>query len=288
MRVLATLMHVYNPGASTPHSSADPDPRPRIRALTSCLRSLEANLTTATRFVHQDKKQGGSVAARDPIELDVVVCTIGDLHVLDLLPPSDLPYRRHECDPAGEPMMAGFECREVLAEGLGSYDFYCYLEDDIILTDSLIFDKLAWFDHLMGPECLLQPNRYELGDAEMPPKIYIDGPIRHEETRLRQEIRDRPETVLQALGREFRFVRPLNPHSGCYFLNQVQMDHWASQPYFKDGDVSFVGPLESIATLGILRSFRIYKPSLENASFFEVHHLDSRWWRRVAGELPWL
>jgi hypothetical protein len=288
MRVLVAVSHVYNPGADARYGSSHPDPEPRVNALLIALRSLDANLSSTTHFVHQEHQEGASVATSDPIELDIVVCTIGDLHVLDLLPPLEVPFRRHQSDARVEPMLAGFECRDVLARGLGLYDYYCYLEDDIMVTDPLLFDKIRWFGRLMGPECLLQPNRYELGERDKPPKIYIDGPIRLEDTRLHQEIRDRPEAVLHGLGREVRFVRPLNPHSGCYFLSQAQMERWASQPNFNTRDSSFVGPLESAATGGVMESFRIYKPALENASFFEVRHLDSRWWRRVAGELPWL
>jgi hypothetical protein len=50
------------------------------------------------------------------------------------------------------------------------------------------------------------------------------------------------------------------------------MEYWARQPYFLDRDVSFVGPLESAATLGIMRTFRVYKPAAESASFLEIEH----------------
>jgi hypothetical protein len=68
------------------------------------------------------------------------------------------------------------------------------------------------------------------------------------------------------------FQRALNPHSGCFFLNAKQMAYWASQPYFLDRDTSFIGPLESVATLGIMRTFRIYKPGPAYASFLEIQH----------------
>jgi hypothetical protein len=38
---------------------------------------------------------------------------------------------------------------------------------------------------------------------------------------------------------------------------------------FFDRDTSFIGPLESAATLGIMRAFRIYKPAPEHAAFLE-------------------
>ena len=41
-------------------------------------------------------------------------------------------------------------------------------------------------------------------------------------------------------------------------------------------DTSFVGPLESAATLGIMRTFKVYKPARENANFLEVEHYGRR------------
>jgi hypothetical protein len=50
------------------------------------------------------------------------------------------------------------------------------------------------------------------------------------------------------------------------------MIYWSRQPHFLDRDTSFIGPLESAATLGIMRTFRIYKPTTSNAGFLEVQH----------------
>lgn len=286
MRALFAILHVYNPGGDPKYSSSDADPTSRINALRTCLRTLRATFSPSTLLADLERRDGRPVPAREPVELDIVVCVTGDLHLLDQVPPEEVPYRRHRSDL--QPMLSGFHCREVLAEGLGTYDYYCYIEDDIIVGDPLFFTKLKWFDLMMGPERLLQPNRFETGPDALPPKVYIDGPIRYDDTRMNQEVRDRPEMTLNALGQEVRFVRPLNPHSGCFFLNQRQMEEWASRPYFRDGDVSFVGPLESIATLGVMKTFEIYKPAAENPAFLEVMHLDNRWWRRVFGQLAWL
>ena len=43
----------------------------------------------------------------------------------------------------------------------GDGDYFCYLEDDLILGDPWLFRKLAWFTREFGDDCLLQPNRYE-------------------------------------------------------------------------------------------------------------------------------
>jgi hypothetical protein len=50
------------------------------------------------------------------------------------------------------------------------------------------------------------------------------------------------------------------------------MEHWARQPHFRDRESRLLGPLETAATLGILRTFKVYKPALSNADFLEVQH----------------
>jgi hypothetical protein len=54
------------------------------------------------------------------------------------------------------------------------------------------------------------------------------------------------------------------------------MDSWAAKPYFLDRDTSFVGPLESAATLGVMKTFRVYKPAPETGAFLEIEHPGTR------------
>jgi hypothetical protein len=87
-----------------------------------------------------------------------------------------------------------------------------------------------------------------------------------------QDLSQARPLVGTVLGAPVVFQGTLNPHSGCYFLNARQMELWTKPPYFLDRDTSFIGPLESAATLGIMRTFAVYKPAPQNASFLEVQH----------------
>jgi hypothetical protein len=75
--------------------------------------------------------------------------------------------------------------------------------------------------------------------------------------------------------------RALNPHSGCFFLTAAQMKRWAESAHFLDRDTRFIGPLESAATLGIMRTFKVYKPARNSANFFEIEHRDDAFIRMV-------
>ncbi len=135
-----------------------------------------------------------------------------------------------------------------------------------------MFVKLGWFNDQLGAGVLLQPNRYEVGPLGLVHKAYIDGDLADEVTAPFQDLAEAPEATGRLLGRTVTFRRAKNPHAGCFFLNERQMRAWAERPDFLDRDTSFVGPLESAATLGVMRAFRVYKTAPEDASFLEIEH----------------
>jgi predicted O-methyltransferase YrrM len=215
-------------------------------------------------------------------ELHLVVCTTRDRHVLEDLTVEGAYYEHRASDV--EPPLLGFECHEVLRERLDGYDYYGYLEDDLILADPWFLSKLMAFRHVAGCEKLLLPNRFERTQDSPLLKAYIDGPIR---TRYLASLRQpsaSPQEIVRYLNVPILTRRPRNPHSGCFFLHQIQMAKWATRSYFLDRDTSFVGPLESAATLGIARTFAIYKPAPRVANFLETEHCGRKWIDRlVAG-----
>jgi hypothetical protein len=137
--------------------------------------------------------------------------------------------------------------------------------------------KLEWFIQENGEETTLAPHRFERSLTEPLHKLYHDGLVRPDFTAAWQDVTDRQFLDAELLGQRLRFERWPNPHSGCFFLNARQMERWVSQPYFRDDDSSFAGPLESAASLGIIKTFRQYKPSPTNAGFLELEHLHPRY-----------
>ena len=279
MKVLVTIPHCYNPQGKGSYASVGRDPQPRVTALTECLRALRTHYDTAqVWFRYTDRLHVLAANEARAIALHVVICTSGDLHLLERLPIPGRAYQHRATD--CEPMFLGFECHTVLKENLGNYDYYCYLEDDLILHDPLFFQKLVWFNERAGNAYLLQPNRYEKAIAKGIEKNYIDLDLFTERNRPNAHLYQ--QTIEgQVLGATVRFGRTSNPHAGCFFLNQEQMRHWTNQPHFLSRDTSFFGPLESAATLGIRRTFQIYKPLRENASFLEIQHFGEMWSQKI-------
>ena len=271
MRTLFVIPHAHitdAPGART-HGSEGQDTPIRAAALLRCVSALHQTFGARQHLVgtRADPRSNASLAA----SVDVVLCTAGDQHLAHTLPPHLV--RPHAT--SLHPRLLGFACQSILRGNAGRYDWFGYLEDDCEVTDALFFAKLAWFNIQFGAGALLQPNRYEVSAGPVVQKLYIDGRL----APSRAPFRDTPAPEqLQAtlLGRAWRFRRVSNPHAGCFFADAAQMRRLAADPAFGQYSEAFVGPLESAATLPVLRNFAVYKPALENAAFLEIRHLHQR------------
>lgn len=275
MRIVCAIPHFYQPSGRPAsdgrrHGSLGKKSGPRIQALSACINSLHELFGRRQVMLEPTRLIARPANQLTTSTLDVVVCTTRNCHLLAQL---TMPSSRFEHNVTNaEPMLLGFECQAVLRERLGSYDYYCYLEDDLILHDAWFFLKLAWFTATVGDQNVLQPNRFEVGQNQLTDKVYLDGDLPKAVTGKFQDVRQAAALESKLLDVHLRFRRALNPHSGCYFLNARQMERWVDRPYFAERDTRFVGPLESAATLGIMRAFRVYKPAAENAAFLELQH----------------
>jgi hypothetical protein len=282
MRILFTIAHYYKPKEGF-YGSQRADPRPRIDALTRSIASLHANFGRRQGLLDPPRRQLTETNAQWRDEVEVVVCTTRDAHLVDTLP-ADL-FRHHAT--AAEPMLLGYECHAVMKEALGRFDYYCYLEDDILVEDPWFFRKLAWFTGEAGDRALLQPNRFEIASGDKVQKLYIDcNLLKPELSEKYQNVNLRPTIQKRVLNEKIMLQRVNNPHAGCFFLNAKQMAKWAQQPYFLDRATDFGGPLESAATLGVMRCFECYKPARENAAFLEVEHMHPRYMGRYLEFAP--
>jgi hypothetical protein len=266
MRLLFAIPHYFDPdpGGRRAHGSLGPDPAPRLRALTACLTGLQQLFGRPQCVINITRRTTTPANQLTAVAADVVVCTAGGKHLLDRLALGP-GYFAH-LPTAAAPRMLGFECHAALRDRLGAYDFYCYLEDDLLVRDPLFFVKLRWFNGHFGDAAVLAPNRYEVARDRIVHKAYVDGPVR-------------PGAA--AFGVRWVFRRTTNPHCGGFFLTARQMAAWAAALHFLDRDVRFTGPLESAATLGVMRTFRVYKPADESAAFLELEHDGSGFLGRI-------
>jgi hypothetical protein len=280
MRLLFAIPHFFDPAPKDRrHGSLSGDPRPRIASLAHCLAGLKQQFGRPQAVIDIARRTTTPANQTTAVQLDVVVCTTGSHHLLGRLPLGSGYFTHH--DTGAEPKLLGYECHAVLRDRLGAYDYYCYLEDDLLIRDPWLFVKLRWFCREFGDDALLMPNRYELARDRIVHKAYVDGPLRPDVTAGFQNVDDKPTLEAEPFGQRVVFRRALNPHSGAFFLNARQMEAWAAKPYFLDRDTWFVGPLESAATLGVMRTFRIYKPAQETAGFLEIEHPGTAFLSRI-------
>ncbi len=281
MRVLITIPHYFNAKGNGRYGSTQPNPQPRLAALTQCLRSLLmlAGDKDEAWFRDANQLQPGPANQTSRAEIDIVICTNGDQHLLDQvqMPPDATEHVRCDCDP----MYLGFECHDVLGERLGRYDLYGFMEDDLVLHDPAFFTKIVWFHGIADADSVLQPNRYEryISPTQIK-KVYIDFEFASEANLTPT---DAEAVTIDSCGQKVELRPTSNPHSGCFFLSRPQMEHWTEQDHFGKRDAGFIGPLESAASLGLVRTFRVFKPAPVNASFLEIEHWGQMWSRRLAG-----
>ncbi|MEH2267167.1 MAG: calcium-binding protein [Nostoc sp.] len=283
MRIIFTIAHFFKPSNEGRHASQRKNPQTRLQALTKSLTALHQLFDKSQSIINIAQRLALPANQPQSHELDIVICTTKNDHLLNQLPlPSHL-YRHHSSN--AEPLLLGFECQAVLQSCLGQYDYYCFLEDDLIIHDPWFFIKLNWFTQQAGDLNLLQPHRYEVSSHGLVHKAYIDGDLALRVTAPFQNVQEQQELKGTIMNTPITFSRALNPHAGCYFLNANQMAQWANQTYFLDRDISFVGPLESAATLGIMKTFRIYKTSPEQASFLEIQHFGTGFLGLIGGQV---
>ena len=291
MRILFAIPHYFGPNRAGNYGSEQSAPEARAAATRLCLNSLRQTFSTAQALINGRERRFHPANPLLSATISIALCTTSDSHLVAHLSGCGFDHVQTHA----EPRFLGFECHKVLRSGLGEYDYFVYLEDDLRITDALFFAKLAWFNAQFDDRAVLQPNRFELFAEPAAYKLYIDGNSHDRQLGAGlQRIDEERRMAASTFGREIAFQRVDNPHSGCFFLSAAQLERWASQPDFAVPSTAFAGPLESAATLGIIRHFRAYKPARENAAFLEIEHLDARFLGRifwpVAGEpptLPW-
>lgn len=272
MRILLAILHYWDPEGGGQHQSLRPNPAPRIAALQEQLLAL-CRLGMRRSYLHMGDRCAYPADEALRHQIDVKIITDGEHHVLQHLDERYSSLFEEVVTSPAHGRMLGFEVQHYLASQLSQqYDLYAYFEDDLLILDPFFFQKLSWFSQLMGPDAVLLPQRIELAPfPSVADRFYIDGPLAAEDLSV-LELKPSPVVVVPYLSDQIAFEVPRNPHSGCFVLTHAQLAHWVDQPWWLDRDCSFISPLESAATLGLLKTFRLFKPGLSHAAWLEVQH----------------
>lgn len=275
MKVLAVIPHYYRPRPGSAHGSEDAGARAaRQAAVDELLNALAMQFQAQSFELDFDSR---SIAHRPTAVagMEIVFVVAGDAHLLDAI---DRNARRFQVARAAvDPPLLGFECHRLMRDNRDAFDLFFYCEDDLVIHDPLYFEKIAWFARTFGDGRLLQPNRFERPGRNVAAKFYVDGALPQRDTAGLAPPAAGPDSLVAApFGTEIAFERARNPHAGCFCLTRAQLDRWTASRHFLDRDCAFVGPLESAATLGLIRHFDVFKPAVSHRWFLEIEHRDTR------------
>jgi hypothetical protein len=211
----------------------------------------------------------GLLESFDHARVTLVLNTLPGRHVVADLPPHQRSLLAIRERVGVEPMFVGFEAQEEFVRRADEFDWFFYLEDDLVLGDSLVLEKLDYFNDGAPASAVLLPHRYELWNGR---KSYID--LRSRRSPGEHRSTNRLTTIAIA---DWKFAEFANPHSGCYCLSRRQLGRWLDAGRHWYGLSSYVGPRESAATGCLEECFRIYKPHPDNMNFLEIRHLGTKY-----------
>jgi hypothetical protein len=274
MRVLLVVPHFFKAIEKSSHSSNNIGYKDyRKKSLDRLLLSWRAHFSEVATIDFPTKTF--NIKPPSISKLDITLLTNDVNHLLEK---STLDF--YQCKQINvectNPKMLPFASYQIFERELENYDWFVYSEDDLLISDALFFNKQQIFQYEFGYKRLLQPNRYELNREGPRFKTYIDGD--QSDVFYKTSIKNLPDhdQLIQNLNSyEIQYRRAKNPHSGFFCLSRERLKYWMSKDYFINLDCSFVSPLESAATLGILRTFSIYKPE-SNRGFLEIEHMDNK------------
>jgi hypothetical protein len=246
------------------HSPADRDAAALAPLLRDELRRLDADLPLV-----DVRTLDALVESLGHTQLELVLNTLPGRHVAAALPEhlrDRLLVRERTVD---DPLYLGFEAQQEFDRRVDDADWFLYVEDDIVLSDSLLLEKLEYFNANAPAEAVLLPHRYELLDGR---KFYID--LWSKEGRPEDQAWNR--LTLLEIG-DWKFAEFENPHSGFFCLSQQQLRRWLASGRRWYGLASYVGPRESAATGALEECFRLYKPHPSNMTFLQIRHLGTKY-----------
>ena len=158
MKILVTIAHYFKQQAQGKYGSQR-NPEPRIRALSESILALQQLFGINQLMIQVGPKYTIPANQLQNTQLDIVICTTGENHLVKQIPLPDNLFSHHNTN--AEPLYLGWECHRVLQENLGKYDYYCFMEDDLIVRDANFFTKLKWFNEVTDQQHTQPLHHYD-------------------------------------------------------------------------------------------------------------------------------
>jgi hypothetical protein len=275
MRILLAIAHFFRAEEGSNHSSTDAHRRDqRAAAIRSVIDAWRGHYGPTYAINVWQKRFEPMIGVAD--QLDIIVMVNGDNHLLDADYCRSRGVRLYDAK-LDNPRMLGFTAHKLFADARNVYDVFAFSEDDLRPTGCDMIPRILAFHDDYGWRRVLFPNRFEFNARGPALKTYIDGMLRPGLLApFEAALPDERFLKGRQGAKPLTFQRATNPHCGFFAITAEQLTHWMAQPHFGDQDCSFISPLESAATLGILKTFPIYKPFGRDMGWLEIEHLDTR------------
>lgn len=278
LRVRAAIPHFFREteGGSGYGSGRSGQRLARCLALARCLNSLLAQRRSPTdavlhigdRCIETWPADADPLQRASALELELHVFSDGEHWLEDAL---DLFAGRIQVHTVqlDNPRLLPIHCRNWLLQQPGA-DLNLYLEDDLVISDPLFFDKQLWFLERTQHNAVLMPHRVEPAAGGPEAQLLVDGPLAMNFIqRYCTPAANAAEGRFDPEGPVIRFDRASNPHSGCFVVSAPQQERLSQLDHPSDG---FVSPLETAATLTVLAHFPVFKPAAGHQRFLQIEH----------------
>jgi hypothetical protein len=170
-----------------------------------------------------------------------------------------------------DPMLVEFDAWHLMEKYAGTYDYFTFLEDDILMEDTWWFNKMEQFNEAVAnTSYLLFPHRYEYSEGT---KYYNDQMMMEGHVSERYHFQANLGFGLGTL----QFCQYENPHAGMYCLQAAQANNWLAKGNPYQYETTAYGTLESAATFNLMHQFEIFKPHPTCMHFLQVRHWGAKY-----------
>lgn len=216
----------------------------------------------------------GILCSFDGYDRDIVLLTKAGYSLRADLPAYLISATQEYFSSQQDPMLVEFDSYDLFLENVKKYDYFFFLEDDIIINDALWMHKIDYFNtEINDPSILLFPHRYEYDNGV---KFYNDQ-IMHS-TMESDRYRYAEWSTIKIGG--IKFCQYENPHAAIHCLTRKQVEYWSQKGNPLRNVVTAFGTLESAATFNLYHAFSIYKPHPECLGYLEVRHLGNKYMKQ--------
>ena len=149
------------------------------------------------------------------LRYEIIVNTLPGRHIVGELPAELTAGLAIHEEPDPEPMLIEFRVQDLFAARRADFDWFLFLEDDVVIQDTLYLDKFQCFNRFtQDPKFLLMPNRYEITGPKTslhrPESLQPTGASGHGR-RAAFRVRQHPQRVLPAHARAARSLARVRP-----------------------------------------------------------------------------